>query len=325
MARQSHVKSLPKFGAGNAKTLSYSQRTADTEFAAEAKMVTMNVQQMIEKAGAQAARSTFGVILATALFTTITTRAASANFGSQTYAPRPQNVVGNVQQRANVQQRRAGTQLASASQASPVSQNALPATTLDSFVKNAGGSAETIYGDEGTTSVPPYYGFSYQHRINAGITGARDTGLTTGHGSMMPSAWGADEFLAPPGEQSLSGTNGGNPQTNNADAALNAADQTEASSSVLSNNSSSSSANQGTPTTPSPGPGYYPIFMCGGVFAGWMSPAEVALGQTDWGAALTEFANSGACDPTCALELLVETGNATPAQQAAMNSAALLD
>ncbi|MFX9676748.1 hypothetical protein ABTO97_19115, partial [Acinetobacter baumannii] len=86
----------------------------------------------------------------------------------------------------------------------------LPATTLDSFVKNAGGNAEAIYGDEGTTKIPPYFGFSYDHRINAGITGSRDAGLTTGHGSTLPSAWGADEFLAPPGEMSLAGANGGN-------------------------------------------------------------------------------------------------------------------
>ena len=105
-------------------------------------------------------------------------------------------------------------------------------------------------------------------------------------------------------------------------AALNTADQSEASSS---SSVDGGSGNGGTPTTPSPGPGYYPIFMCGGVFAGWMSPDLVTLGQSDWGAALAAFANSGACDPTCALELLVETGNATPAQQAEMYQAALFD
>src|SRR5208337_1351175 len=51
-----------------------------------------------------------------------------------------------------------------------------------------------------TTGLPPLYGFTQASRINTGITGARDAGLTTGHGSYMPNAWGADEFLAPPGE-----------------------------------------------------------------------------------------------------------------------------
>ncbi len=63
------------------------------------------------------------------------------------------------------------------------------------------GQADQIYGDEGTDSIPPLDNFSY---INSGI-GADSSGLTTGHGSMMPSAWGADEFLAPPGEWSMSG------------------------------------------------------------------------------------------------------------------------
>lgn len=69
----------------------------------------------------------------------------------------------------------------------------LPPVLLDSFVKNAGGQAEQIYGDESMGgSPPPYFRFSEEHRIGTGINGS---GLTTGHGSMMPSAWGGDEFV----------------------------------------------------------------------------------------------------------------------------------
>jgi len=162
------------------------------------------------------------------------------------------------------------------------SQSLLPACTLDSFVSNAGGQAEDIYGDEGVYSPPPYYGFDYSHRINSGITGQTDAGLTTGHGSYMPSAWGADEFLAPPGEQSQSGTNGGNPRLNNADAALNAQDQLE---SINLGSSSNPSANYG----PSPGPGWYPVVGCGGTFLGWMPPAQAAAWANGDNSALAAF------------------------------------
>ena len=50
----------------------------------------------------------------------------------------------------------------------------LPPTRLDSFVRNAGGKAETIYGDEGAGSLPPLFDFN---SINSGIT---SSGLTTG-------------------------------------------------------------------------------------------------------------------------------------------------
>ncbi len=73
--------------------------------------------------------------------------------------------------------------------------NGLPPTTLDSFVLNAGGSAELIYGDEGAEGLPPYEEFTQMHRINAGILSTNDAGLTTGHGSMLPNAWGGDEFV----------------------------------------------------------------------------------------------------------------------------------
>ena len=85
----------------------------------------------------------------------------------------------------------------------------LPPTSLDSFVVQAGGNAELIYGDEGTVDIPPYFGFDQSHRINAGISGD-NAGLTTNHGSMLPNAWGGDEFVMPEGP-TMSGANNGNP------------------------------------------------------------------------------------------------------------------
>lgn len=77
--------------------------------------------------------------------------------------------------------------------------NGLPATSMDSFVNQAGEMADMIYGDEGTTDIPPYFEFTPDHRIQAGIFGMRNAGLTTGHASYLPDAWGADEFLIPGG------------------------------------------------------------------------------------------------------------------------------
>jgi hypothetical protein len=85
----------------------------------------------------------------------------------------------------------------------------LPPTTLDSFVWQAGGRAEEIYGDEGVDGLPPIDGFNPQNRINYGIFGSRDAGLTTGHGSIMPAAWGGDEHVHGT-EWVRSGANGGN-------------------------------------------------------------------------------------------------------------------
>ncbi len=88
--------------------------------------------------------------------------------------------------------------------------NGLPPTTTDSFVRNAGAFAEQIYGDEGQgDQLPPYEQFTQSHRINQGIVGIRDAGLTTGHGSMLPNAWGGDEFSMSGPEFSQSGANGG--------------------------------------------------------------------------------------------------------------------
>ena len=120
----------------------------------------------------------------------------------------------------------------------------LPPTNLDSFVYQAGTNAEMIYGDEplptggeGTSGggqqegggqfagLPPQFGFTTDCRINAGITGQNAAGLTTGHGGLMPSAWGADEFLSAPGEW-CNTANGGNQIIDSA-AALDAADLLE--------------------------------------------------------------------------------------------------
>jgi len=87
--------------------------------------------------------------------------------------------------------------------------NGLPPTSLDSFVLNAGGHADAIYGDEGFL-LPPFFEYTKAHRINRGIHGVRDAGLTTGHGSYLPDATGGDEFVDGP-EWSQSGANHGQP------------------------------------------------------------------------------------------------------------------
>jgi hypothetical protein len=87
--------------------------------------------------------------------------------------------------------------------------NGLPATTTDSFVYQAAGQAELIYGDEGVYDIPPDFEFTKDHRIAAGIFGQRDAGLTTGHGSLLPDAWGGDEFVKGP-EFDVSGPTMGN-------------------------------------------------------------------------------------------------------------------
>jgi hypothetical protein len=79
-----------------------------------------------------------------------------------------------------------------------VTRNGLPETSMDSFVYQAGGSAELIYGDEGTDDIPPYFEFDKSHRIERGITGLRDQALTTGHSEYLPDAWGGDEWVKGP-------------------------------------------------------------------------------------------------------------------------------
>jgi hypothetical protein len=100
----------------------------------------------------------------------------------------------------------------------------LPPTNTDSFVYQAGGMADLIYGDE-SNGLPPFFGFTQEHRINAGIFGQNDAGLTTGHGSFLPDAWGADEFIG--NEWSWAGASNGNAHQIGA-TALNAADLLEA-------------------------------------------------------------------------------------------------
>jgi hypothetical protein len=166
----------------------------------------------------------------------MTVQAALAN---PSYSP-----IANRSASFPVQQNRVNTSLAVAlPRVSMIaSRNNLPPTRLDSFVRSAGGNAEAIYGDEGTYYIPPYKGFSYEHRINAGIVGQSDAGLTTGHGSYLPSATGADEFLAPPGEWSQSGANYGQPRLNHADAALNIADQMDVTMIVVNDQESNRNA-----------------------------------------------------------------------------------
>ena len=62
----------------------------------------------------------------------------------------------------------------------------LPPTQLTSLVRDSGMS-DAIYGDEGTDGPPPYFGFDESHRFERGLGGS---GLTTGHKSDAPEAWG---------------------------------------------------------------------------------------------------------------------------------------
>lgn len=89
-------------------------------------------------------------------------------------------------------------------QASYRRQAGLPPCTMDSFVHEAKNMAENIYGGESFFGPPPFDGFTQDHRINSGLFDDRNTGLTTGHGSQLPDAWGADEFVSD-GEMTASG------------------------------------------------------------------------------------------------------------------------
>lgn len=92
--------------------------------------------------------------------------------------------------------------------------NGLPVTSLDSFVLNAGGAADQIYGDEGSEGPPPFEEFTAGHRIQAGIQG-NARGLTTGHGSYLPCAWGGDEYVDGPEFSQSAPSGGGNYWANN--------------------------------------------------------------------------------------------------------------
>jgi hypothetical protein len=86
--------------------------------------------------------------------------------------------------------------------------NGLPPTSTDSFVYEAGGMAELIYGDEGTGAIPPFFDFEADHRIEAGTSGRRAEGLSTGHSSPLPSTFGGDEFYMPEAWRMLDSTTG---------------------------------------------------------------------------------------------------------------------
>ncbi|MDX2106291.1 MAG: hypothetical protein SFY67_07805 [Candidatus Melainabacteria bacterium] len=47
--------------------------------------------------------------------------------------------------------------------------NGLPNIRLDSFVLNSGGLSKVIYGNEGTSGPPPYFGFSQAAQNQSGI------------------------------------------------------------------------------------------------------------------------------------------------------------
>ncbi len=89
--------------------------------------------------------------------------------------------------------------------------NGLPRTTMDSFVMQAGGSANQIYGDEGANGKPPFDEFTPGHRIERGIT---SSGLTTGHASSLAPAWGGDEFVDSEGTTQSGGSSGGGSPAN---------------------------------------------------------------------------------------------------------------
>ncbi|MCC7527115.1 MAG: hypothetical protein IT342_01260 [Candidatus Melainabacteria bacterium] len=156
--------------------------------------------------------------------------------------------------------------------------NGLPPTRTDSFVKEAKHHAAHIYGDEGTYGLPPYMGFSKVHRINTGIMDERDSGLTTGHGSYMPDAWGGDEFHQ--NEWSHSGERG-----------HSAAEGFPDGLPVMTGSGSGNPGGVSQNLPPPPGEGYQPAYTCEG-FVGYYSPEEIALAQTDFPAAFDHFVHS---------------------------------
>jgi hypothetical protein len=95
---------------------------------------------------------------------------------AQNYVPSPSLRTGN--QRLNLA-------VATRTILSQQGRSSLPVTNLDSFVYQSGMS-DSIYGDEGSSGLPPFYGMDESHTIGSGIS---SSGLTTGHASNMPSAW----------------------------------------------------------------------------------------------------------------------------------------
>ncbi|MBK7748844.1 MAG: hypothetical protein IPP57_04585 [Candidatus Obscuribacter sp.] len=162
----------------------------------------------------------------------------------------------------------------------------LPPVMMDSFVQQAGAHAEHIYGDEGVgPNLPPYDNFTKIHRIDIGIQGIRDLGLTTGHGSVLPDAWGADEYISA-GEWSQTGAKGNinNPVSRRA---IN-----------LDFNGQGGQASEDPNIPPPPGPGYQAVYTHG-VFDGYLNPQQAAMWNSgDYAGAWKSFANSRPGGPT---------------------------
>ncbi|MCA9805702.1 MAG: hypothetical protein KC777_27210 [Cyanobacteria bacterium HKST-UBA02] len=78
----------------------------------------------------------------------------------------------------------------------------LPFNCLDSFVLNTRykqiGDFNGSHIYDGASGLPPYEDFTRVHRIKRDIQGSRDAGITTGHGSALPDAWGGDEWIEGP-------------------------------------------------------------------------------------------------------------------------------
>ena len=165
------------------------------------------------------------------------------------------------------------------------SQQNLPPVNLDSFIKEAGIHADDIYGDEGKIDLPPFAGYTKAHRINAGIMDLRDAGLTTGHGSWMPDASGADEFIG--NEWGQAGYRG-----HTSDSGF----QNDGVAPVMNPNATPPNgltqygSTLGVPAPP--GPGFQPLYNHG-VFYGYLTPREAALWNAGYFAeAYKSFAKS---------------------------------
>jgi len=166
--------------------------------------------------------------------------------------------------------------------------NNLPPTVLDSFVYEAHEHREHIYGDEGKNGLPPYEWFSKAHRINTGILDERDKGLTTGHGSYLPDAAGADEFLMPPdGEWSQSGSRGRTRAQGFVDGLPTLTPEPQYVASTVDSTSGNfdlpagaagdpNTADAGPQLPPPPGEGYMAVYQHG-MFVGYIAPDEDML------------------------------------------------
>jgi hypothetical protein len=220
--------------------------------------------------------SLLSIVALSMLFALSTSGAQAQGFGNY------QRAQSSFSQRPNQARARNTAQMVAQAQARandpPDWRNGLPPTRTDSFVKEAKHHANHIYGDEGTRGLPPYMGFSKVHRINTGIMDERDSGLTTGHGSYLPDAWGGDEFHQ--NEWSQSGERG-----------VSAADGFYEGLPVMTGSGSGAPGGGSENLPPPPGEGYQAAYTCEG-FVGYYSPEEIALAQTDFPAAFDHFVHS---------------------------------